>query len=590
MRALYSTVVAGALALVAAPDSRYADDFEFLKTTVKREFAALKKKGVDWDAVCERFEPKFASCASDAEHVKNVMEMLASLRDSHTGVTQSKVDWNELPGKADGLFGGGILFGYDDGKFVLRGVMHGHPLGSTVPLGSVLVGVGDEPAWFAMERERRRAQRFGGASTEHGFWASLSNRLLPFGAKNEIQATFLTPEKKTRTVAVPRWGPGGKSFDFVSNYLPEGVEWKEGASSAFVHEKGAGRKIGFLKITGSMDAATVKAFHAAFDALKGMDGLLLDCRSMGGGGDDSAWEMAGRLFPKATPYGRRRLEPSGAWQFDGPVVMLQDEVMVSSAETFTWAVSETRRVVSVGRPTGGWGIIPRSFPLPSGLATFRLGVSDRATPLLGVHTEGIGWPPDVLVPFGPVLSATGHDLSPLVNENAPDPVLAIGATILDVLLSGVPADEARAAFHALAEGDAPAFAAFSKKAAAKAAGMGPKGDRLAKLFADDLEAEIALERAALALGEPGLAPDCLGAARRLPRLLARAKKSGAAAAAAAAALDKAEKAGRAEAAAQEALLAALDESFTLPEKAAKPFLSKHGATAIGKFVKSASSR
>ena len=42
-------------------------------------------------------------------------------------------------------------------------------------------------------------------------------------------------------------------------------------------------------------------------------------------------------------------------------------------------------------------------------------MSDRATPLLDVHTEGVGWPPDVLVPFGPVISATGRDLSPLAS-------------------------------------------------------------------------------------------------------------------------------------------------------------------------------
>ena len=30
-----------------------------------------------------------------------------------------------------------------------------------------------------------------------------------------------------------------------------------------------------------------------------------------------------------------RIEASGSWQFDGPVVMLQDETEVSSAETFT---------------------------------------------------------------------------------------------------------------------------------------------------------------------------------------------------------------------------------------------------------------
>ena len=57
------------------------------------------------------------------------------------------------------------------------------------------------------------------------------------------------------------------------------------------------------------------AFHKAFDALKGMEALLLDCRGMGGGGDYQAWEMAGRLFTKTVPNGPgRRSKPTASWQ------------------------------------------------------------------------------------------------------------------------------------------------------------------------------------------------------------------------------------------------------------------------------------
>ncbi len=570
-------------ALAASPlagDPRFEKDFDFLAKTVRLEYAALKSKDIDWDAICKRFEPRFAKCESEIEHVKNVMEILATLRDSHTGVTETRVDRKELPGKFDGLYGGGLWFGWDGGKFVVRGIMAGHALGSTVPIGSVLVCAGGEPAWYAMERERRRAARFAGASSDHSFWASLSNRLLPFGEKRDVEAQFLDPTGKTRKVTVPRWGPGGQSFDFVGLFLPEGLEGKDAASSAIVRTEWS-KNVGFLKITGGMDAATVSAFHAAFDALKGMDALVLDCRSMGGGGDPFAWEMAGRLYSKGVPYGSRRLEPSGSWQFDGPVVMLQDETEVSSAETFTWAVSETGRVVSVGRPTGGWGIIPRGFELPSGIAKFRLGVNDRPTPLKNVHTEGVGWPPDVLIPFGPEMCLAGEKKwAPLVNEKYPDPVLAVATEILRVLHAGVPADEARDAFHGLAEGEAAAFLAFAKKAAAKAKGF--EGDRLAKLFKDDLEAEIAQERALLDLQDE-MPPDALGALRRAPRLVARAKALGLAKDAAA--LEKAVKAAKSEAAAQEALFAALDADFALSDKAAKAFLGKHGATKTGRFVK-----
>jgi hypothetical protein len=574
--------------LATAGDKRYVEDFEFLVDTVKRDGAALKSKSIEWDAIVKQFRPRFEKCASDIDHVRNVMELLATLQDSHTDVTRHAVDGKSLPSKFDGLYGGGLFFGFDQGKFVLRGVMPGHSLAASLPRGSVLVSVGGEPAWLALGRDRRRVAGIHGISSDHSHFSSLANKLLPFGEKKQVDAEFLLPDGKTKKVQVDRWGPGGKSFDFVGLFLPEGLASAPGAISTTLSSKGS-KKVGFLKITGSMDAATVKAFHGAFDQLQGMDSLLLDCRSMGGGGDDSAWEMCGRLFPKGADNGnQRRIAPSGSWQFDGPVVMLQDETEVSSAETFTWALSETRRVVSVGRPTGGWGIIPKGFSLPSRLADFRLGVNDRATPIRGVHTEGIGWPPDVLVPFGPRVCTLGVDSEAKAGrkdegeEPAPDPSMALGLEILAVMRAGVAAEEARAGFHALAEGELAAFRAFAKKAAAKAKGF--DGEKLARLFSEDLKGELELELAALALEDEGL-PDLVGATKRLPRLAARAKAAGLGDAAAK--LDKAVKAGKAELAAQEALLALPDPKLDGDgdDATRKSWLAKHGATRTGRFVK-----
>jgi hypothetical protein len=431
----------------------------------------------------------------------------------------------------------------------------------------VLIAINGEPAWLAMDRERRRAARFQGLSSDHSFFASLGNRMLPFGDRQQIGIVFLLPDGKAKEVNVARWGPGGKAF-YPGELLPEGVTWAEGAVSAMLPAT-SGPKTGFLKITGSMDAATVKAFHASLDRLQGMEALLLDCRGMGGGGDDSAWEMNGRFFPKGADNGRHgRIPPSGTWQFSGPVVMLQDETEVSSAETFTWALSETGRAVSVGRPTGGWGIIPKRFRLPSGLAEFRLGVNDRPTPIKGIHTEGTGWPPDVLVPFGPELTALA------------DPVRHVGLEILRVLRSGVAVEETRAGFRALLEGDIATFRTYAKKAQAKAKGW--DADGLLELVLDDLRGEMAIELAMLRV-ENDLPPDALGATRRFPRLSARAKAAGLAPEASS--LEKAVKAAKAEAAAQEALLALSDLHSATDAAARKAWLAKHGKTTTGRFVR-----
>jgi hypothetical protein len=208
--------------------------------------------------------------------------------------------------------------------------------------------------------------------------------------------------------------------------MPEGVKAEGLAVSARLDER-----TGYIRILGGMNDETRAAFDKAFDELKGVDGMILDCRGMGGGGDGPAWAMAGRFFKERTPNGTAPpLEPTGSWQFDGPVVLLQDERMVSSAETFTWAMAEARdggetgrsgRALTVGRPTGGATIIPETFDVPSGLFRFRLGVHDRKTPVEGVQPEGIGTPPFLAVHYEPALLAKWGD-----------PILGVARSALDI--------------------------------------------------------------------------------------------------------------------------------------------------------------
>jgi hypothetical protein len=247
--------------------------------------------------------------------------------------------------------------------------------------------------------------------------------------------------------------------------------------------------------------------------------------------------------------------------------MLQGELDVSSAETFAWAMTETKRAISVGRPTGGWGIIPKAFDLPSGLAKIRIVVNDRPTPVKGVHTEGVGWPPDVLVPFSPGLAALG------------DPDSHVAREILRLLHAGVPLEETRAAFRDLFAGNVAAFRTFAAKTGPKAKGF--EGEKLARLVLDDLAAEIAMELEASRLRE--VAPDAVGAAKRLPALVARAKA--ARLTSQAAELEKAVRALASEAAAQEALLALADPRFAAAPAQRAAWLAKHGTTRTGRFVR-----
>lgn len=563
---MHAALLACAL-LAPGGDARYLEDFEFVVDTVAQQGAAVKVRDLDWKRAAKRFEPLFRECEDDAQHVRNVMRLLAVLHDSHSGVTDSQVGWDALPSKWDGLYGGGLWFAWDEGRLFVRGIMEGHPLAGTVPLGAALRSVDGWPTWLWLQREKRRVTKYQGASTDHSLFSSMGNRLLPFGEAQQVACVFVEPEKgKDRAATVARWGPGGKAFHPSTATLPEGVEWKEGATAMVLSTDWCAR-LGYVRITGSMDADTVRAFHRAFDELRDVEAVLLDCRGMGGGGDGQAWEMAGRFFPEGVDNGLHgRIEASGSWQFDGPVVMLQDEVEVSSAETFTWALSETERCVSVGRPTGGWGIIPKRFDCPSGLLSFRLGVNARPTPIGRVQTEGVGWPPDVLVPYGPVLCAR------------PDPTRELGLEALRCLHAGCRRDDVVDAFAELVAGELKDWGRSAKALARKAEGL--PSARLADLVERDLEASLAMELALLEGDDvPG---DASGVFRRSPRLRERLTAAGKKALVKR--LDAALVQSKAERVAQEELLELLDEDFAVEEDARESFLKRHGRSAVARFA------
>jgi hypothetical protein len=566
----------GSALAVAAGDPRYVDDFEFIRSTVAQKGAAVHVRKLDWKAICDRFEPRFASAASDAEHVKNVMELLATLGDAHTGVTRSAVAWDDLPRKFDGIFAGGLWWREDAGKFVVAGFEASVDRTRVPPLGSALIEIGHEPAWIALGRDHARLTRWFGTSSDHSLYASLGNALLPYRGANVAHVLVATPDGKAKDFELMRFAQSGKAFDPSRALLAPGLAWQEGAVSGFVEHR-SGKRIGVLVITGGMDAATVTKVHTAFDRLKDMDALVLDARHAGGGGDAAAWEIAGRLYPEGEDNGLHgRIEPSGSWQFAGPVVFLQDASMVSSAETLAWAVTERGRCVSIGRATGGWGIIPNGFKCPSGLVDFRLGVNARPTPVKRVQTEGVGWPADVTTPP----TFTWREPKSKDAQEALDPTVDLGLDVAALMACGIGRDDARNSFRALFDGKCDEFA----KALAKSAKATPWFDapRAAARRKDEIKSEVEQE-IALIVGDEVRSPDVLSSATRYPAGSARAKAAGFAKLADAwkAALD----ARKAEPAAQKALLETMGEAEKLDATQKKAFLAKHGKTRVGAVVR-----
>lgn len=218
---------------------------------------------------------------------------------------------------------------------------------------------------------------------------------------------------------------------YPENWVPEAIDpyiyrFPPSQDSTHGHRSAPGLsygwrtdRIGYVRIPSFGTSVVRDGIDIALDALAGADALIIDIRHNGGGSDLNSDAVVGRFLERrllAQYHAYRNgpghddftdriedyVEPRGSAPFTGPLAVLTNRRVFSTAEAFVLAMRalpHRRFVVTVGDTTGGGLGNPLWRELPNGWS-FRV-PRWQVWSAAGVQYEGVGIPPDYPVTIGP---------------------------------------------------------------------------------------------------------------------------------------------------------------------------------------------
>lgn len=354
-------------------------------------YPALEYKGITNRSWIEPTLEKVHRARTDEEFYGQMLELVASLRDTHTRIlSYPRQPWRETPS---------VFLNEVEGKVA---VIKADPSTGLAP-GDVLAAIGGEP----VEKCLAAAIKQVCGSTERARVRGACERLLRETPGSAVTVTVESPQKGRRDITLR-------------------CERKDGfMAEPNLSSRPLDTSVGYIRIAGWGGSDLVADFDRALESFKDCKGLIIDVRGNGGGLDQLADEVNGRLtdhpvmssidFWREAGTDRYRkttgwVQPRGPWTYRGRVAVLIDEGCASACEHFVSGIEAMGRVLLVGLPTNGAGGGPTRVTLGDGtqvMISRALGI--RAN---GVVFEGLGLPPHIN------LAPTLDDL-----RNGRDPVL-----------------------------------------------------------------------------------------------------------------------------------------------------------------------
>jgi C-terminal processing protease CtpA/Prc len=384
---------------------QFTQDFDYLWSQLRDNYAYFDKKETDWNRVKEVYRPKVAEVRNEREFVTLLERVLDELCDPHTHL---KVNTNRstrlIPTGLD------VWAEWKNGKAIITQLRRGFSAEQAgLEVGMEIVSIN-------------------GVSVE----TAISNRLsVTFRIVNEAARSWalralLAGSRDTRRVIEAENANGVRvtfqldlpAHKTVDNYrVGQKVEWRLSQG-----------EIGYIKINDLGSENTVSEFDAALEQLKPTRGLIIDLRTTQGGGNTSVAEpIMGRLIERRMPYQRgvpmrgaswtREVSPRGGWTYNAPVVVLVGRWTASMGEGMAIGLDAMKRATIVGTRMAGLNGAVFDLQLPNSKIKLNY-AAEKLFHMNGTPRED----------FEPPVSVR------LTGKSADDPILGTGIRTLRGLL------------------------------------------------------------------------------------------------------------------------------------------------------------
>jgi carboxyl-terminal processing protease len=377
--------------MLSAKEQR--ENFDFLCQAIDETYADFELKSIDWGEVCRRYQERLDPAASAEQFYRLLFQLVNELKDTHS--------WLENYHPAFPTSGPGLTVDLFEGK----------PFIVAVNADSEAARLGAKPGSEVLEvdglsvEDKLKQLRLGlpACSSERAFRREACRYLLAGERGTTVDLKLRLPDGHAQTFRLQRTaGVSDPPRQLCSFDLKE---------QRFVQFGRHPSGLGYIRMT-SFDGQeeVAQEFDQALEALRTAPGLILDIRDNPGGYGQA--RIVGRLLQRPTlgaisfikngpGHGALKrkddiLEPTGPWQYSGPIALLVNDSTGSAADLFACYLRSAKRVVTVGTTThGNLSAVAAYAVLPCGLVV-RISngyVCDAG----GKPIEGNGNAPDVIV-------------------------------------------------------------------------------------------------------------------------------------------------------------------------------------------------